>query len=129
MEAPAPAAEEAPPVEARQTAMEALGLDPAQPWQEAVEPLRQAFLEQSPVQDAPDDRYVYVSLPMPAEAGASEMLAGIRAEDGVPAAASYAIPAPWSAEPPAGLEDYAWSGDQNGGWWVAEMDVRTGTRL
>lgn len=125
---PAPE-ENAAPAELQPTAGELLEMDPEIPWPESVEALRQIFRTDPPADPAPDDAYVYVSAPMPEESGYNAVLAGIRAEQGVPVAVSYALPAVWSAEPPAGLEDYAWSGDQNRGWWVAREDLRTGTRI
>lgn len=115
--------------EARPCACEQLDADMENPWPESVEALRQLFRENPPAEPAPDNGYVYVAAPMPEESGYVEVLAGIRAENGVPIAVSYALPAPWSAEPPAGLEEYSWSGDQNRGWWIAEEDLRTGARL
>ena len=102
-----------------------LALDMDIPWPDAVETLRPIFRENPPAQPAPDDVYVYVSAPMPAESGYDAILAGIRTENGAPASVRYALPALWSAAPPAGLENYTWSGDSNKGWWVAEVDLRT----
>lgn len=106
-----------------------LNLDIELPWPDSVEALRQLFRENPPAKPAPDNGYVYVSAPMPEGSGYAEVLAGIRAENGAPVAVCYALPALWSVEPPAGLEEYRWSGDENRGWWIAEEDLRTGERL
>lgn len=115
------------PVE-ESVAGERLGVDMAVPWPEAVEPLRADFAVQPPLADAPENGYVYIALPLPEGSPYPELAAGIRAEGGAPVAVCYAIAAPWSAEPPAGLEEYAWIGDNNRGWWAAEIDLATGER-
>lgn len=110
------------------TAGEALGLDMDVPWPEAVEPLRARFAEQPVLSDAPENGYAYIALPLPEGSPYPGLAAGIRMEAGVPAAVCYAIAAPWSAQPPAGLEEYAWIGDNNRGWWAVEIDLATGER-
>lgn len=107
---------------------ERLGVDMDVPWPEAVEPLRADFAVQPPLADAPENGYVYIALPLPEGSPYPELAAGIRAEGGAPVAVCYAIAAPWSAEPPAGLEEYVWIGDNNRGWWAAEIDLETGER-
>ena len=106
-----------------------LGLDMDVPWQETVEALREMFRTNPPAQPCPNDGFVYISAPMPADSGYAEVLTGILAENGEPAAVSYALPAAWTEEPPAGLEGYVWEGDQNRGWWTSKCDLRTGTPL
>lgn len=122
--------EEAPeePAEAQEregarTAGERLGLDARLPWPEGAETLRELFQTLPAMEDPPDADYVYIEAPMPADSGYAYCAAGIRAEGGVPASVRYALPAAWTPEPPAGLEDYRWVGDQNRGWWVAEVAV------
>lgn len=119
-------AEDAP---AAQAAGEALALDMSLPWPEEVEALRALFRVQPVLEGAPDDGYVYISAPMPADSGYGMCAAGIRVEDGAPVAVSYALPAAYAAEPPAGLEDAVWAGDNNAGWWVTYIDLRSGSAM
>ena len=109
--------------EGARTAGERLGLDARLPWPEGAETLRELFQTLPAMEDPPDADYVYIEAPMPADSGYAYCAAGIRAEGGVPASVRYALPAAWTPEPPAGLEDYRWVGDQNRGWWVAEVAV------
>ena len=104
-------------------ALEQLGLDVHLPWPEAAEPLRELFGTLPAMENPPDGEYVYIEAPMPPDSGYACCAAGIRVEDGAPAAVRYALPAVWTSEPPAGLEDYRWAGDQNRGWWVTEVAV------
>ena len=72
---------------------------------------------------APDGDYVYVSAPMPEQSGYDSCAAGVRARDGKITGVSYALPALYSPQPPAGLEDYVWTGDNSRGWWKREVDL------
>ena len=107
------------------TAGELLGVDLSMPWPDAAEPLRALFQTSAALTDAPDDQCVYVSAPMPEESGFPYVAAGLLAVGGTLAAVRYALPAPWTEEAPAGLEDYAWVGDQNKGWWVTEVPIES----
>lgn len=111
---------------AAQTALAALGADLSLPWPEEIEALRALFERQCAIMDAPDDGFTYVSAPMPEGCGYAACLAGVRCEGGVPVAVRYALPSVWEAEPPAGLEDAAWVGDNNSGWWVTHIDLHGG---
>ena len=102
---------------------ELLGIDLNLPWPDAAEPLRKLFQTEAALADAPDDRCVYVAAPMPEESGFPFVAAGLLVAGGALAAIRYALPAQWSEEPPAGLEEYAWVGDQNRGWWVTEVPI------
>ena len=66
---------------------------------------------------------------MPEGCGYAVCLAGLRCEGGVPVAVRYALPSVWEMEPPAGLEDAAWVGDNNSGWWVTHIDLHGGTAV
>ena len=105
------------------SAGELLGIDLSLPWPDAAEPLRKLFQTSAALDDAPDDQCVYVSAPMPEGSGFSYVAAGLLVTDGALAAIRYALPAAWTEEAPAGLEDYAWVGDQNKGWWVTEVPI------
>ena len=120
-----PAAEESAPSDASDgsAAGALLDVDLSLPWPEAAEPLRRIFQTEAALADAPDDQCVYVRAPMPEDSGFAFVAAGILVVGGAPAAIRYALPAQWSEEPPAGLEDYAWVGDQNKGWWVTEVPI------
>ena len=120
-----PGAEEA-PAEAQprpSTAGELLGIDMGVPWPDAAEPLRMLFASSLPLENAPDADYVYISVPMPAGSGYGQCAAGVRIAGGGPVSLRYALPAAWAAEPPAGLEDYIWVGDNNAGWWVTQVEL------
>ena len=119
---------EAPEAEAGQAAdagerLREMGVDADAPWPEAAEPLRELFRSGRALTDAPDEQCVYVEAPMPKESGFPYVAAGLVVIGGLLAAVRYALPAAWSEECPAGLEDYAWVGDQNRGWWVTEVPV------
>lgn len=111
---------------AAQTALAILGADMSLPWPEEVSALRDLFERQRAVPDVPDDGFTYVSAPMPEGCGYAACLAGLRCEGGVPVAVRYALPSVWEMEPPAGLEDAAWVGDNNSGWWVTHIDLNGG---
>ena len=105
------------------TAGERLDVDLSLPWPDAAEPLRKLFQTEAALDDAPDDQCVYVAAPMPEESGFPFVAAGLLVADGALAAIRYALPAQWSEEAPAGLEESAWVGDQNRGWWVTEVPI------
>ena len=111
---------------AAQAAIADLGTDVNLPWPEEIEALRALFEGQCARKNAPDDGFTYVSAPMPEGCGYAECLAGVRCADGVPVAVRYALPSAYSPEPPAGLEDAAWVGDSNSGWWVTHIGLNSG---
>lgn len=106
-----------------QRAGDALGMDMDQPWPEEVEPLRELFRTSPAMELAPDGEYVYVSAPMHEMSGYDSCAAGVRVQDGRITGVSYALPSLYSAEPPAGLEEYEWVGDNSRGWWVRRIDM------
>ena len=112
--------------EAAETAITALGAELSLPWPEEISALRTLFERQRPTKDAPDDGFTYVYAPMPEGCGYAACLAGVRCEAGLPVAVRYALPSVWTAEPPAGLEDAAWIGDNNSGWWVTHIELHSG---
>ena len=130
-EAPAGASEPAVVSSAEPTGSAArqLGLDAAQPWSSALEPLRTLFREQSPVTLPLDGEFVYVRAPMPEGCGYAACLAGLWVEDGQVVAARYALPGRYTPEPPAGLEDYQWLGGTGDGFWVLTVDPDTGAPM
>ena len=111
----AAAAEPVPP----QSAAEALGLDASSPWNGALEPLRRLFAENPPAEDAPQDSYTYVRAPMPAGSGFDACYIGLHATGGAADGLRYAIPGANAAEPPAGMDGYAWSR----GFWIIDAPV------
>ena len=111
---------------AAQTALAVLGADLSLPWPEEISALRELFERRCAIKDAPDDGFTYVSVPMPEGCGYAACLAGVRCEAGAPVAVRYALPSAWETEPPAGLEDAAWVGDNNSGWWVTHIDLHGG---
>lgn len=109
--------------EAEISAAEEGGVDPEAAWPEAVETLKPLFFESQAIKTPPDERFTYVSAPMPEGSGYKNCYAGIRCENGVPVEVSYALPSAYRPNPPAGMEDYHWVGDQNAGWWVIEQKL------
>lgn len=107
----------------QQSAGEVLGLDTTLPWPQSIESMRTLFQEKMPMENPPDEEFTYIAAPMPEESGFAFCAVGLRVENGVPVSVRYALPASWSDEPPAGLEEYSWVGDQNQGWWVTEVPV------
>ncbi len=106
--------------------LEAQGVPSSAPWPEPAEALRALFQSEPALTDAPDDQCVYVEAPMPEGSGFPFVAAGLLILGGALAAIRYALPATWTEEPPAGLEDCAWIGNQNKGWWVTEVPVAGG---
>ena len=111
---------------AAQTALAILGADLSLPWPEEIGSLRDLFERRCAIKDAPDDGFTYVSAPMPEGCGYAACLAGVRCEAGAPVEVRYALPTTYAPEPPAGLEDAAWIGDNNSGWWVTHIDLHGG---
>ena len=100
-----------------------MGVDADAPWPDSIDPLRMLFASGSIMEDPPDDEYIYIAAPMPEESGYAYCAVGVLAENGVPVSIRYGLPAAWTAEPPAGLEEYTWVGDQNRGWWMTQADM------
>ena len=115
--------ENAQPEAGQQSAGEILGLDMTLPWPQSIESLRTLFQEKTPMENPPDEAFTYIAAPMPEESGFAFCAVGLQVENGAPVSVRYALPANWSDEPPAGLEEYNWVGDQNQGWWVIEVPV------
>ena len=111
---------------AAQAALAALGVDLSLPWPEEISALRTLFEQQCALKNVPDDGFTYVSAPMPEGCGYAACLAGVRCADGAPVAVRYALPSAYAPEPPAGLEDAAWVGDNNSGWWVTHIELHSG---
>lgn len=120
----APTAKET--LEIPKTAGELLGIDLNLPWPAAIEPVRALFQVSVPMENPPDPEYVYIAVAMPAESGYAYSAVGVRVQDGVPVSVRYGLPAPWSSEAPAGLEEYSWLGDQNQGFWMLQIDFPKG---
>jgi hypothetical protein len=122
------AAEEIPELQEMQSegehsAAELLDLDIDLPWPGDAEVLRPLFIYSPPLENPPDDDFVYIASPMPEESGYPYVAVGIRVENGEPVSLRYALPSCWTAEPPAGLEEYTWVGNGNKGWWVSESEI------
>lgn len=115
-------AEEMHQEEAPGTAGELLGIDMNLPWPADIEPVRALFQISVPMENPPDQEYTYIAAAMPPESGYAYSAVGVRVQDGAPVSVRYGLPAPWSAAPPAGLEDYSWLGDQNRGFWMIQID-------
>lgn len=105
------------------TAGEILELDMNAPWPQSVESLRPLFQFSVPMENPPDEEYVYIAVSMPPESGYASCAVGVLAENGAPVSVRYALPAQWTAEPPAGMEEYSWVGDFNRGWWMNQQNL------
>lgn len=108
---------------AERLARDLLEIDMDQPWPESIEALRPLFQSERALEIVPDGEHVYIAAPMPEMSGYDSCAVGLRVEDGKIVAVSYALPSLYSSEPPAGLEEYTWSGDNSRGWWVREVKV------
>ena len=99
------------------------------PWQGAAENIRTLFLSEEPEELMLGDGYSYVRAPMPEGSEFAFMNIGVKLENGAPTGIAYAFPGSYSAQPPEGLEDYAWNGGAADGWWVLYADPETGEKL
>ncbi len=95
-------------------------------WPENCAELKRLF--QNAVRAYPVDApgFIFVRAPM---AGGGDCAVGVKCEDGLPSEVMYLIPGRYSAEPPAGLEGYAWREGAGGGFWMARQDAYTGVML
>lgn len=100
-----------------------LSLDMSKPWPEDIESLRLLFLTLPAYEPFPKEDYVFVKAGMAEETNIDHCAVGVRAENGRVAGVCYAIPMPYTAQPPAGLEGYEWVGNTQSGWWVTCDDV------
>lgn len=110
----------------RKSAAEQLGIDASLPWTPVLEPLRDLFQTQGAEQMPFEDPYVYVRAPMPEGSGFTHCMIGLQAGERGINSVRYALPARFTAEQPAGLEDYVWVGGPTEGWWVFTADPLTG---
>ena len=92
--------------------------DPSAAWPDLIEPLRSLFFSSEAIVPFETDGFVFIRAPLPEESGISSCLIGIRCENGLPDRVCYAIPSPYTPEPPVGLEGYVWRGDHTRGYWV-----------
>ena len=92
--------------------------NPDAEWPEAIEPLRKLFFTSEAIIPFAAPEYVFIRAPLTEESGMNSCLCGICCESGIPARVCYAIPAPYTAEPPAGMEGYIWRGDHLRGYWT-----------
>lgn len=104
------------------TAGEILGIDMNLPWPASIEPVRSLFRVSVPMDNPPDGDYTYIAAAMPPDSGYAYSVVGVRVQDGAPVSVRYGLPAAWSEQTPAGLEDYSWVGDQNRGYWMLQID-------
>ncbi len=110
----------------QKSAAEQLGIDASLPWTPVLEPLRDLFQTQGAGQMPFEDPYVYVQAPMPEGSGFTHCMIGLQAGENGINSVRYALPARFTAEQPAGLEDYVWVGGPTEGWWVFTADPLTG---
>lgn len=103
-----------------------LDLDLTRSWPEDVEDLRILFLTFPRYQPFEMDGYIFVRAGMAEETGIDHCAVGIRAQGGEVTGVVYAIPMPYSPQPPVGLEEAFWVGDGTKGWWVTEKEIVAG---
>ncbi len=125
---------EAPPVpkedspsqpETKPTAASFLDVDMTRPWPEDIESLRLLFMTFPRYEPFDMDGYVFIRAKMADETNIDHCAVGVRAENGRIRGVCYALPMPYTPEPPAGLEEYMWMGDEQSGWWVTCEDIDT----
>lgn len=105
------------------SAISLIDIDPSLPWPEDVESLRLLFMTKPAYTPFETDEYVFIRAKMADETGIDHCAVGVRAENGRITGVCYALPMPYTPEPPAGLEDYFWIGDETGGWWVTSDEI------
>ena len=110
----------------QKSAADQLGIDASLPWTPVLEPLRDLFQTQDAEQMPFEDPYVYVQAPMPEGSGFTHCMIGLQAGENGINSVRYALPARFTAEQPAGLEDYVWVGGPTEGWWVFTAYPLTG---
>lgn len=109
--------------EAVSPAAAALPLDMSRPWPEEIDSLRILFLTLPAYEPFPLEGYVFVKAGMAEETNIDHCAVGIHAENGEIQSVCYAIPMPYTPQPPAGLEGYEWVGDTQSGWWMTVTPV------
>ena len=109
--------------ETKTRAGEMLGIDLSKPWPEDIESLRILFMTLPVYEPFEKEGYVFIRAGMAEETGVDHCAVGVKAEDGQIKSVCYALPMPYTPEPPAGLEGYMWIGDDKSGWWVTCEDV------
>jgi hypothetical protein len=67
--------------------------------------------------------YVFIRAKMADETNIDHCAVGVKTENGRISGVCYALPMPYTPEPPAGLEEYMWMGDTQSGWWVTCEDI------
>lgn len=112
-----------PQPEAKRTAASYLDVDMTKPWPEDVESLRLLFMTLPKYEPFDMDGYVFIRAKMAEETNIDHCAVGVRAENGQITGVCYALPMPYTPEPPAGLEEYMWMGDTQSGWWVTIEDI------
>jgi len=102
---------------------EMLDIDMDAPWPQSIEALRPLFALSVPMENPPDDEYIYIAAAMPPESGYAYCAVGIQAQAGLPVSVRYGLPSVWTDQPPAGLEEHTWVGNQNHGWWMYQLNL------
>lgn len=111
--------------EAKKSAASFLDVDMTRPWPEDIESLRLLFMTLPRYEPFDMDGYVFIRAKMADETNIDHCAVGVRAENGRITSVCYALPMPYTPEPPAGLEEYMWLGDTKNGWWVTYEDIKS----
>lgn len=111
--------------EIKSTAASFLDVDMTKPWPEDIESLRLLFMTMPRYEPFDMDGYVFIRAKMADETNIDHCAVGVRADSGRITGVCYAIPMPYTPQPPAGLEEYMWMGDMQSGWWVTCEDIDT----
>lgn len=111
--------------ETKSSAASFLEVDMTKPWPEDIESLRLLFMTLPRYEPFDMDGYVFIRAKMADETNIDHCAVGVRAESGRITGVCYALPMPYSPEPPAGLEEYRWMGDTQSGWWVTCEDIES----
>lgn len=102
---------------------EMLDIDMDAPWPQSIDALRPLFALSVPMENPPDEEYIYIAAAMPPESGYAYCAVGIQAQAGMPVSVRYGLPSVWTDRPPAGLEEHTWVGNQNHGWWMYQLNL------
>lgn len=100
-----------------------MDIDMSEPWPEDIESLRLLFMTLPRYEPFDMDGYVFIRAKMAEETNIDHCAVGVRTENGRITGVCYALPMPYTPEPPAGLEEYAWIGDTQNGWWATCEDI------
>lgn len=111
--------------ETKKSAASYMDIDMTKPWPEDIESLRLLFMTLPRYEPFEMEGYVFIRAKMAEETNIDHCAVGVRTENGRILSVCYALPMPYTPQPPAGLEEYLWMGDTQSGWWVTCEDIES----